>query len=239
MKTAITIISKAAAAAALALLVLFLVSCGKSGPATKPADVDYYTCTMHPSVKSQDPNGKCPICSMNLVPVMKKAGHAGQMPGMPMESMGTNETEKPTEFMVPVQRLQQIGVTYAAVEKRPFSHTVRTVGTVAYDKQRHWDYVARVEGYVDKLFVFSRGETVEKNAPLLTIYSPDLLTTQKEFVDLLQRREEARARGNEAVQESTDRLVESARQRLRLWNIGEQQIAELEKTRKPEERLTV
>ena len=59
----------------------------------------------------------------------------------------------------------------------------------AYDKQRHWDYVARVEGYVDKLFVFSRGETVEKNAPLLTIYSPDLLTTQKEFVDLLQRRE--------------------------------------------------
>ena len=196
MKTAITIISKAAAAAALALLVLFLVSCGKSGPATKPADVDYYTCTMHPSVKSQDPNGKCPICSMNLVPVMKKAGHAGQMPGMPMESMGTNETEKPTEFMVPVQRLQQIGVTYAAVEKRPFSHTVRTVGTVAYDKQRHWDYVARVEGYVDKLFVFSRGETVEKNAPLLTIYSPDLLTTQKEFVDLLQRREEARARGN-------------------------------------------
>src|SRR2546421_9802825 len=72
MKTAITIISKAAAAAALALLVLFLVSCGKSGPAGKPADVDYYTCTMHPSVKSQDPNGKCPICGMDLVPVMKK-----------------------------------------------------------------------------------------------------------------------------------------------------------------------
>src|SRR5947209_3427403 len=51
---------------------LFLASCKKSGPDTKPADVDYYTCTMHPSVKKQNPTDKCPICSMDLVPVKKK-----------------------------------------------------------------------------------------------------------------------------------------------------------------------
>src|ERR1017187_4664368 len=77
------------------------VSCKKSGADAKPADVDYYTCTMHPSVKKQSPTDKCPICSMDLVPVMKKvssgksAGHAqtqegqkGEMPNMPgMEGM--------------------------------------------------------------------------------------------------------------------------------------------------------
>ena len=249
-------ISKAAIAimalAAVALTVL-LVSCSKGGSSAKPDNVDYYTCTMHPSVKSQDPKAKCPICSMDLVPVMKKgtgasapmgehaghAGHGAQMPGMPMEPSGTNAPEQPTEFTVPVERQQQIGVTYAEITKKPFTHTVRAVGTVAYDKQRHWDYVTRVEGYVEKLFVFSRGEAVEKNAPVLTIYSPDLLTTQKEFVDVLQSRDEARAKGNEAVRDSMERLVESAKQRLRLWNIGDAQISELEKTRKPQELLTL
>src|SRR5713226_9225720 len=49
-------------------------SCSKSSGPKKPDNVDYYTCTMHPSVKSQDPNGKCPICSMDLVPVIKRSG---------------------------------------------------------------------------------------------------------------------------------------------------------------------
>lgn len=238
---------------------LFLASCKKSGENAKPADVDYYTCTMHPSVKKQNPTDKCPICSMDLVPVKKKGASAdhdhGQtkgeaesgkgemkgmpgMPGMPAMESGKKEgEEKPSEFTVPVERQQQIGVTFATIQKQPFTHTVRAVGTVAYDKQRHWDYVTRVEGYVKNLSVFSRGELVEKDAPILTIYSPDLLTTQREFVDLLNMRDEAKAKGGRAVIESTDRLVESAKQRLHLWNITDDQIAELEKNRKPSENL--
>src|SRR5207247_6524240 len=53
-------------------MMFFVVSCGRPGPATKPPDVDYYTCTMHPSVRAQNPQDKCPICSMDLVPVKKK-----------------------------------------------------------------------------------------------------------------------------------------------------------------------
>jgi Cu(I)/Ag(I) efflux system membrane fusion protein len=219
-------------------LMMGVASCKKDGASAKPADVDYYTCTMHPSVKSQDPKAKCPICSMDLVPVMKKG--AG---GMAMTNAATNamsmEEEKPSEFTVPVERQQQIGVTYAVIEKRPFTNSIRAVGTVAYDKQRHWDYVARVDGYVKNLSVFSRGEMVEKNAPILTIYSPDLLTTEHEFVDLLKTRDEVQAKGSHAVLESTERLVESAKERLRLWNIGDEQVAELEKTRKPSETLTL
>ncbi|HZC22705.1 MAG TPA: efflux RND transporter periplasmic adaptor subunit, partial [Candidatus Binatia bacterium] len=248
------------------VLLVIAVSCKRGDAEGKPANVDYYTCTMHPSVKSQDPKAKCPICGMDLVPVMKQGAAStpnektnmaesehvemqgeqkGGMPNMPgMEGTkgvgATNEEAQPTEFTVPVARQQQIGVTYANIEKRPFIHTVRTVGIVAYDKQRHWDYVARVEGYVNKLFVFSPGELVEKNAPLLTLYSPDLLTTENEFVDLLKARDEAQAKGGQAVlAQSTDHLVESAKQRLHLWNITDDQIAELEKTRKPQEYLTL
>jgi Cu(I)/Ag(I) efflux system membrane fusion protein len=234
-----------------ALAALFFTACKQSGGDTKPADVDYYTCTMHPSVKSQDPKGKCPICSMELVPVRKKdgtnaagatsvlAGHGAHAPGGASQTPSTAGDEKPGEFTVAPQRQQQIGVTYATLEKRPFTNSIRAVGMVAYDKQRHWDYVSRVEGYVKKLFVFSRGELVEKDAPILTIYSPELLTTQNEFMDVLKMRDEARAQAQKTLLESTERLVESARQRLRLWNITDPQIAAMEKTRKPEEHLTL
>jgi Cu(I)/Ag(I) efflux system membrane fusion protein len=196
----------------------------------KPPDVDYYTCTMHPSVRSQDPDGKCPICGMDLVPVKKQRAQ---------ESTNIMSADTPGEFTVPVERQQQIGVTYATIERQPFHFSLRTVGIVAYDKGRHWDYVARVEGYVSKLSVFSRGDPVEKDSPLMSIYSPDLLTTENEFINLLKTQDEARAKSQSAMLQSTDLLVEAARQRLRLWNITDEQITNLESTRQPEETLTL
>jgi multidrug efflux pump subunit AcrA (membrane-fusion protein) len=233
-------------------IALLFIGCNKVGKSAKPPDVDYYTCTMHPSVKSQDPNAKCPICSMDLVPVMKKGaapsgqrqqheGHTAMenMPGMAMPSTDTNAMEQPSEFTIAVERQQQIGVTYGKIEKKPFALTIRAVGSVTSDKQRRWDYVTRVDGYAEKLFVFSPGEVVEPDAPLLTIYSPDLLTTENEFLDLLKTRDENGGEGDRVVLESTQHLVDAAKQRLRLWNITDEQIAELEKTRKPQETLTL
>lgn len=198
-----------------------------------------YTCSMHPSVRLRDPKAKCPICGMELIPVKAQQGSstpAGHQHGAPG---ATNASDGPAEFIVPVARQQQIGVTYATVEKRALSKTIRAVGTVAYNKQRHWDYVSRVEGYVQKLHISSRGERVEQNQPLLTLYSPELLTTQREFLDLLQMRDQARASGSQAAFENAERLLESAKIRLRLWNIGHAQLAELEKSRKPQETLTL
>src|SRR5882724_7131794 len=93
-------------------LLMGVASCKKDGAATKPDDVDYYTCAMHPSVKSQDPKAKCPICSMDLIPVLKKGANlATDMPGHvhgPSTEMAgdTNLVEQPTEFSVPVARQQ-------------------------------------------------------------------------------------------------------------------------------------
>ena len=78
-----------------------------------------------------------------------------------------------------------IGVTYATAERRPLEATLRTVGTVEPEAQRVFEYVARVDGYVDKLAVSSPGQMVKKGEALLTIYSPDLLATEQELLEML------------------------------------------------------
>ena len=239
---------------ALVALLFVAASCGKNGGSRKPSNVDYYTCTMHPSVKSQTP-GKCPICSMDLVPVMKRGGEEAKsqaspqtqdvksggemkdMPGMPgMKTGGETKGAQTSEFIVPVERQQQIGVTYAKVERKPLRHTIRAVGMVVPDKGRNWQFVSRVDGYVQKLNVTAPGEIVEKDAPLMSIYSPDLLTSEREFVELLRMRDEARTKD---ARETPDKLIESAKRRLHLWNVTDAQIDELQRTRKPQENLTL
>src|SRR6266478_2793073 len=84
------------AALALALVTgftaLFLTSCKRGGAGGKPADVDYYTCTMHPSVKKQSPTDKCPICSMDLTPVMKKGASSGHDHGQMKGEMASGKS---------------------------------------------------------------------------------------------------------------------------------------------------
>ena len=124
------------------VLAVLIISpaCSKSSQPTKPPDVDYYTCTMHPSVHAEAP-GKCPICGMDLVPVMKKTaspsafepssgGGMQGMAGMPGMQSGKQMSGAPShEFVVPVERQQQIGVTYATVKR----------ATVASYDSRRWN----------------------------------------------------------------------------------------------------
>ncbi len=213
------------------LAIAFFASCSRSAKPIKPADVDYYTCTMHPSVRSQDPSGKCPICSMDLVPVKK------QTAGGTTSHQATNVTpEKPHDFVVPAERQQQIGVTYALVERKPLQRRIRAAGTVQPDHSREWQFTARVDGFVQKLSITSPGEIVEKDAPLLTIYSPALLASERELVQLLQNRD--RATSSEA-RDTSSRLIEAAERRLEQWNLTRAQITALEKSREPREDVTL
>src|SRR4051812_24165583 len=243
-------------------LLAFLITASCSRQSGNPGNIDYWTCTMHPSVHSKDA-GKCPICSMDLVPVMKggatpassgknapqhdhaamlagKPAGGGEMQGMPgmpgMKRGAEGKAPQTSEFIVPVERQQQIGVTYARVERKPLDHTIRSVGMIVPDKARNWQFVSRVDGYVQKLNVTSPGEIVEKDAPLMSIYSPDLLSSEREFVELLRMRDEASSRD---ARETPEKLIESAKRRLRLWNVTDAQIDELQKNRRPQENLTL
>jgi Cu(I)/Ag(I) efflux system membrane fusion protein len=209
------------------LLLMGLPACSKKVAEQEGGGVDYYTCTMHPSVHSKDP-GKCPICSMDLVPVMKKDGSAAGSGHMhPPVPPATAAPQKPSEFTVPVERQQMIGVTYAVAERRPLEATLRTVGIVEPETQRVFEYVARVDGYVDMLAVSSPGQMVKQGEPLMTIYSPDLLATEQELLEMLR------------TSSSSDRLIESAKRRLKLWNVSDEEIDQLLKTRKASEFLTL
>ncbi len=239
-------LQKTALLVMLAALLSGAASCSKNSSTGKPNKIDYWTCTMHPSVREKGP-GKCPICSMDLVPVMKESAtpagssksapqhdHAAMLAGKPSDSSATSSPSH--EFVVPVERQQQIGVRYAKVERKPLRHTIRAVGLIVPDKTRNWQFVSRVDGYVQKLDVTAPGELVEKDAPLLSIYSPDLLTSEREFVELLRMRDQAKSKD---ARETPQRLIESAKRRLQLWNVTEQQIAYLEKTRKASDTLTL
>ena len=241
----------------LGLAVWLFAGCDRGDASAKPADVDYYTCTMHPSVKAQNPKDKYPICSIDLVPVQKQnakpaasagaggahgahAQHGGQAGGaMPPAAGATGGESGPREFTVPLDRQQMIGVTYATIEQRPLNTAIRAVGTVAADKLRHWDYVSRVEAYVQRLAVASRGEAVRKGQPLVTLYSPDFLATQRDFIDALRIRDEAHKSSVPESVTSADRLVAAARRRLLLWNLDDRQLDELEKTREAADTLSL
>ncbi len=242
------------------LLLAFIPGCSKHDAAGgKESNIDYWTCTMHPSVHAKDP-GNCPICAMDLVPVLKRetpggapaapaapaasppnekeGGDMAGMPGMSAGSKAGTAPEKPSEFRVPMERQQQIGVTYATVETKPLHHTIRAVGKVAPDTQRVWRVVARAGGYVQELGVSAPGEIVKKGQVLMTLYSPELLTTQRELIDLLRMRDNS-PKGAHSAHADAQSLIESAKRRLRLWNITDEQVAKIEQSRHAEESLPI
>lgn len=238
-------------------LILGSVGCSKAPQMTTTAaakNVDYWTCTMHPSVHSKTP-GKCPICSMDLVPVMKKGGGQPtsaetavasnakaetQSMGMQMEgnkvpaASDSAMQSKPSEFTVPVERQQQIGVTYTEVKRRPMRYYIRSVGMLEPDQTKMFEYVARVDGYIEQLKVASPGERVGAGQPLMTIYSPDLRATEQELINLLNQQP-----NNTGGRSSPDQLISAAKRRLLLWNVSEQEIAALEQTRHASDRLVL
>ena len=200
----------------LLVLALMLVgACAKPPDPIAVEDVDYWTCSMHPSVHAVSA-GKCPICGMDLVPVTKTK----------------EESFKPSEFMVPVQRQQQIGVTYAEVRCRPIKLDIRSVGMLEADQARIFECSARVDGYIEQLQVTSPGERVAVGQPLMTIYSPDLRGPEQELANLLK----VQVSGNVSPA-SLDQLIDSARRRLQLLSVGPTEIAELERTGQPTDRL--
>ena len=153
------------------------------------------------------------------------------MEGMSGTSSGT--------VMVSPEKQQLLGVRTAVVEKRPLVKSVRTVGIITYDETKITQVYSKIEGWIDKLYVNYTGKLVEKGQPLFTIYSPDLLATQQEYLLAIKAKERLSASSIPEVRSGAVSLVEASKRRLALWDISENQIRELEEKGEAQRTLTL
>lgn len=156
-------------------------------------------------------------------------GHAG-MPGMEGAAGGhPTEAGGETVYVSPA-RQQLIGVRTAVVEPRELGTTVRTVGTLAYDETRVAQIHTKISGWVEKVYVDYIGKDVRRDEPLLTVYSPELVSTQTEYLLALRNKAQLEKSPVSATRTAAESLLAAARDRLRLWDIPEEHISELEQS---------
>ena len=191
-----------------------------SAPATR------YHCPMHPDYVSDVP-GDCPICGMDLVPIDNAPPQAETAPGP-----GTGPAPASTVH-VSAERQQLIGVTYATATSEATKRSLRAVGVVAVDETRVVKVHTRVEGWVDRVQADFVGRPVRAGQHLLTVYSPDLVATQQEYLLALKQTEQLSAGALPAVLQDGGRLVAAARRRLQLWGLTDAQIDEVARSAQP------
>ncbi|HVT60702.1 MAG TPA: efflux RND transporter periplasmic adaptor subunit [Thermoanaerobaculia bacterium] len=128
------------------------------------------------------------------------------------------------------QRQQLIGVRTAAIGQRQLDTTIRTVGTIVYDETRVAEIHTRISGWIDRVYVDSVGKPVRRNEPLFTVYSPELVSTENEFLLALKSKTQLEGSSVPATRAAAESLLAAAHDRLRLWDIPEEHIKELEQT---------
>ena len=192
-----------------------------------------YYCPMHPNIR-QDKPGECPICGMKLVPEMES-----EAPAAGPATMAESEEMPAGTFRVSPEKQQLIGVQYGEARLDSVSEGIRAVGRVAPDERRISQVQTRVEGWVDKLYVDFTGKLVEKGEPLLTVYSPELLATQQEYLLALRSREVLNNISIDGLRQDSNGLVEAARRRMEHWGLGEEQVRQLEANQKPLTNITI
>jgi Cu(I)/Ag(I) efflux system membrane fusion protein len=241
---------------------------GRSGHAPAPAvdaslRAGLYHCPMHPRIVSDKP-GQCPICQMTLVrnddePQAKRTiyrstmipGEVSDHPGndsMGMAMVAEEVAELPSAAGPPVEGLasiamsarkrQLLGARTVVAAAGPFEKTIHAVGQVAIDERRMQHVHTKIQGWIEHLHAGAVGETVRRGDPLLTIYSPELLASQREYLVALDQRARVAGSGAEVVADA-DHLVEAAERRLVLQDLAPAEIAQLAATREAQRIVTL
>ncbi len=181
----------------------------------------YWYAPMNPSYHSDHP-GKSPM-GMDLLP--KYADDAAEK--MPS---GT--------IKISPERQQLIGVRTTTVERAPLTRTIRTTGHLVPDETKLAHIHVKVNGWIDKVYVDFVGALVKKGQPLFTVYSPDLVSTEQDYLVALKGKKYLDPAPYREVTEGADSLLKAARERLKLWDISDEQIKKLEQTGKFEKTMT-
>jgi Cu(I)/Ag(I) efflux system membrane fusion protein len=202
---------------------------GQGGDMSKSASpgerkILYWYDPMHPAYKA-DKAGIAPDCGMQLVP--KYAD----------EDTATSTMAVGTVKITP-DKQQLIGVRTSTVEREPLVRSVRTTGQITADESKIQHVHVKISGYIDKVYVDYIGQLVKKGQPLFTVYSPELVATEEEY--LIAKRGEKNFGTSEfkEVSQGGETLLRSARQRLKLWDITDEQIRKLDESGEVSRTLT-
>lgn len=174
---------------------------------------------MHPQIRL-DHFDRCPICGMDLVPVVQRQS-LGSESGPDQLTLGPHE-----------RQMASVGTT--TLEMRTLFREIRTVGRIDFDETRRAQIASRVDGRVDQVFADFPGTLVKKGDHLVSIYSPELFSTQEEFLLASRREKDQKSRPA-----NSPSLAASARRRLRLWGISDQQIDTILENDEAETHLVV
>jgi len=163
---------------------------------------DVWTCSMHPQIRKDEP-GDCPICGMDLIPLLKS------------DAVMDDQAIEMSESAMKLAEVQTSVVTRGNVSKE-----VRLYGKIQADERLLKTQTAHIPGRIEQLLVNVTGEDVRKGQLIAKVYSPELLTAQKELLEALEMADKYPA------------MLDAAREKLRLWKLSDQQIADIEKSGK-------
>jgi len=178
-----------------------------------------YQCPMHPEVIESAP-GDCPICGMPLVEMK--------------ESTGGKET-----IRIDPTQIRNMGVVSSEARIEDIARFSRTVGILDFNADDITWINTKFEGWIEKVHVSYVGQHVEKGQPLFEIYSPEVVTTQEEFLRALEYRSSLEGSGRPETLRQAENLVRSSLARLAYWDITEEQIEHLKREGQVHRRLTV
>jgi Cu(I)/Ag(I) efflux system membrane fusion protein len=178
----------------------------------------YYTCPMHPSVRSNSP-GSCPVCNMSLIKVEKQNNEHAQQAG---------------NFITIEKKQQQLaGIKTDTVKFQNIFSASTILGTVAIDEEQVTTISSRVKGRLDKLYIKTSGEYIRKGNPVYAIYSEQLFADEKEFLALSEKKKNGNAQ-NKLLND----MLSASKNKLLLWGLAENQIDELEKNKFASQQIT-
>jgi Cu(I)/Ag(I) efflux system membrane fusion protein len=165
-----------------------------------------YTCSMHPQIRQNEP-GLCPICAMDLVPMTT------------LQEQG--DDIDPNEIQMTESAIKLADVQTAIVKRGVPEKSVHLLGKVKADERNIAQLTARFGGRIEKLFINYKGQNVKKGQKLGTIYSPDLITAQKELLEAIKY-----IRTNPS-------FYKASRSKLKLWDLTDEQIDAIENKGEP------
>jgi membrane fusion protein, copper/silver efflux system len=174
--------------------------------------VKYWQSPMNPSYIRDKP-GKSPM-GMDLIPVYE------------------DESEVAGQIKINPTVVQNIGVKTVKVKRRSLTRKIRTIGTLTYDERKVHHIHTKYEGWIEKLHVNFTGQEVNQDDMLLEVYSPELVSTQEEFLLALKYKDSLKESPFTEIGEAADSLMESTRKRLQLFDVPDHQIEALIRDKK-------